>query len=154
MLSVRKAIESDLQRFFDWRNDPAVVAASFTPGKIAMRDHEPWFLRRLASEDCGMYVVEHDENPAAQVRFDIDGSSATVNYSLDAAFRGRGLATAIVNEAIAAFRAEHGEIEGIIAFVKPDNIASCKVFENLDFKADGFDGKMQANRYHIHLTGG
>ena len=154
MLSARKALESDLQRFFDWRNDPAVVAASFTQGEIAMQDHETWFLRKLASDDCGMYIVEHDSTPAAQVRFDIEGSSATINYSLDAAFRGRGLATAIVGEAITAFRAEFGDVETIIAFVKPDNIASCRVFEKLDFEFDGFDSKMQANRYHIDQAGG
>ena len=89
-----------------------------------------------------------------QVRFDIEGSSATINYSLDAAFRGRGLATAIVDTAIRTFREEFGDVETIIAFVKPDNVASCRVFEKLDFEADGFDGKMQANRYHIDLAGG
>ena len=154
MLSVRKATESDLQQFFDWRNDPAVVAASFSQGEIAMQDHRPWFLRKLASDDCGMYVVEHDSAPAAQVRFDIDGTDATINYSLDAAFRGRGLATAIVDKAIRRFREEFAEVETIVAFVKPDNIASCRVFEKLDFEADGFDGTMQANRYHIDLAGG
>ena len=151
MLSVRKALESDLQQFLDWRNDPAVVAASVTQGTIAMGDHEPWFLRKLASDDCSLYVVEHDSTPAGQVRFDIEGHSATINYSLDAAFRGLGLATASVNEAIKAFRAEHGEVTELVAYVKPDNPASCRVFEKLDFEMDGFDAKLQANRYHIDL---
>ena len=152
MLSVRKALESDLQLFFDWRNDPLVVAASFTPGKIEMRDHRPWFLQRLSSDDCNLYVVESDAIPAGQVRFDIDGPSATINYSLDSAFRGRGLARGVVSKAIAAFCAEHGEITTLVAFVKTDNVASCKVFERLNFEADGFDSKMQSNRYHIDLT--
>ena len=152
MLSVRKARETDVQQFLDWRNDPAVVAASFTPGQIAMRDHEPWFTQKLSSDDCELYVVEHDATPAGQVRFDIDGPRATINYSLDAAFRGRRLATASVSRAIAAFRAEHADVATLIAYVKTDNPASCRVFERLDFEEDGFDGKMQANRYHIDLT--
>lgn len=152
MLSVRKARESDLQQFLDWRNDPAVVAASFTPGTIAMADHAPWFLRKLASDDCCLYVFEHDATPAGQVRFDIDGQSATINYSLDAAFRGRGLATASVETAITAFRAEHGGITNLVAWVKPDNPASCRVFEKLGFELDGFDARLGANRYHIDLT--
>ena len=152
MLSVRKARERDMQQFLDWRNDPAVVAASFTPGEIAMSDHEPWFGRKLSSDDCSLYVVEYDSTPAGQVRFDIDGPRATINYSLDAAFRGRRLATASVSKAIAAFRAEHAEITTLIAYVKPDNPASCRVFARLNFEEDGFDGKMRANRYHIDLT--
>lgn len=153
MLSVRKARESDLKQFLDWRNDPAVVAASFTPGTIAMADHEPWFRRRLASEDCVLYVIEHDAAPAGQVRFDIEGRSATINYSLDAAFRGRGLATASVRTAIASFRAERGEVTTLVAYVKPDNPASCRVFEKLGFEPGGFDAKLGANRYHIDLAG-
>ena len=152
MLSVRKALESDLRLFFDWRNDPLVVAASFTPGKIEMRDHRAWYLRKLSSNDCSLYVVECDSVPAGQVRFDIDGASATINYSLDSVFRGRGLARGAVSKAIAAFRAKHDEVTMLVAFVKADNIASCKVFERLGFETDGFDSKMQANRYHRDLT--
>ena len=54
MLSIRQALESDLQQFFDWRNDPMVVAASFTPGKIEMQDHRSWYLRKLASDYCSL----------------------------------------------------------------------------------------------------
>ena len=151
MLSVRKARESDMQQFFDWRNDPAVVAASFTPGKIAMSDHEPWFMRKLSGDDCSLYVIEHDSTPAGQVRFDIEGSRATINYSLDEAFRGRQLATASVSTAIASFRAEHADVTTLIAYVKADNPASCRVFEKLNFEEAGFDRRMQANRYHIDL---
>lgn len=145
-------MEADLQQFLDWRNDPAVVSASFTQDEIAMRNHRPWFLQKLASDDCGMYVVLHDAIPAGQVRFDIDRPGATINYSLGAAFRGRGLATESVRLAIAAFLADHDEITTLVAFVKTDNIASCRVFEKLGFQADGFDHEMQANRYHIDLA--
>ena len=151
MLSVRKALESDLQQFFDWRNDPMVVAASFTPGKIDMRDHRSWYLQKLSSDFCSLYVVEYDSVAAGQVRFDIDGSIATINYSLGSDFRGRGLASGSVSKAIAAFRAAHADVQVIIAFVKADNIASCRVFEKLNFEADGFDTRVQANRYHIDL---
>ena len=152
MLSIRKALESDLQQFFDWRNDPMVVAASFTPGKIEMQDHRSWYLQKLASDYCSLYVVEHDSVPAGQVRFDIDGSSATINYSLGSDFRGRGLARDSVSKALAAFQADHADVPTVIAFVKPDNIASCKVFEKLNFEADGFDTTVQANRYHLDLN--
>jgi RimJ/RimL family protein N-acetyltransferase len=39
-----------------------------------------------------------------------------------------------------------------VAFVKPDNVASCRVFERLGFEFDGFDRQMQANRYRKPLA--
>ena len=81
----------------------------------------------------------------------MDGSRESFTSSLVAGFRGRQLATASVSKAIASFCAEHADITTLIAYVKVDNPASCRVFEKLNFEEDGFDRKMQANRYHIDL---
>ena len=152
MLRVRKARQSDSKRFLTWRNDPLVVASSFTKGVIKMQDHQRWYNQKLASDDCGLYVIEYETEPAGQVRFDIAGSEATINYSLDAAFRGRGLATRSMHRAIAIFFEQHEYVTALVAFVKPDNAASCRVFEKLNFELDSFDSKMQANRYRMHLA--
>ena len=152
MLTVRKARQPDLEQFHAWRNDPVVVASSFTQGEIDLQDHQHWFLNKLADADCGLYVVEFDEVAAGQVRFDIDGSVAKINYSLDAAFRGRGLATGSMTRAIATFCEEYGNVASLVAFVKPENVASCRVFEKLGFDLDGFDNDVQANRYRVDIA--
>jgi len=152
MLKVRQAGKSDTEQFLAWRNDPAVVASSFTEGRIEMADHQRWYLQKLASADCGLYVVESEARPAGQFRFDIDGTEATINYSLAAAFRGRGQATESMMRAIAAFHDDHAQVTSLVAFVKPDNVASCRVFEKLHFELDGFDKDLQANRYRIELA--
>jgi UDP-2,4-diacetamido-2,4,6-trideoxy-beta-L-altropyranose hydrolase len=152
MLRVRKALESDLMLFYHWRNDPLVVASSFSEGSVHLEDHQRWYRRQLSSGNCSLYVVEHESDPAGQVRFDITGSEAIINYSLDAAFRGRGLATGSLSQAIVDFREEHSDVTDLLAFVKPDNSASCRVFEKLHFACDGFDGKMQANQYRLQLS--
>jgi len=117
-----------------------------------MADHQRWYLQKLASADCGLYVVESEARPAGQFRFDIDGTEATINYSLAAAFRGRGQATESMMRAIAAFHDDHAQVTSLVAFVKPDNVASCRVFEKLHFELDGFDKDLQANRYRIELA--
>jgi RimJ/RimL family protein N-acetyltransferase len=152
MLTVRSAVESDSEQFLAWRNDPLVVASSFTEGRIEQADHQRWFLQKLANADCGLYVVESEAEPAGQFRFDIDGSEAMINYSLGAAFRGRGLATESMMRAITAFHNDHADVSHLVAFVKPDNVASCRIFEKLHFEHDGFDAKLQANRYRIDLA--
>ncbi len=152
MLKVRQAGSFDSEQFLAWRNDPVVVASSFTEGRIELADHQRWYLQKLASADCGLYVVENEAEPAGQFRFDIDGPEATINYSLAAAFRGRGLATESMMRAIAAFHDDHAQVTSLVAFVKPDNVASCRVFEKLHFELDGFDRDLQANRYCIDLA--
>jgi RimJ/RimL family protein N-acetyltransferase len=152
MLTVRQAVESDSEQFLAWRNDPLVVASSFTEGRIEQADHQRWFLQKLANADCGLYVVESEAEPAGQFRFDIDSSEAKINYSLGAAFRGRGLATESMMRAISAFHNDHAEVNHLVAFVKPDNVASCRIFEKLHFEHDGFDTDLQANRYRVDLA--
>ncbi len=141
-----------MEQILAWRNDPVVVANSFTEGKIEMADHERWYLHKLASADCGLYVVECEAGPAGQFRFDIDGPEATINFSLGAAFRGRGLATESMMRAIAAFHNDYAQVTSLVALTKPDNVASCRVFEKLHFELDGFDKDLQANRYRIDLA--
>jgi RimJ/RimL family protein N-acetyltransferase len=152
MLKVRQAGKSDMEQFLAWRNDPRVVASSFTEGRIELADHQRWYLQKLASPNCGLYVVESEAAPAGQFRFDIDGPEATINYSLATAFRGRGLATESMMRAIAAFHNDHAEVHHLVGFVKPDNVASCRVFEKLCFELDGFDAELQANRFRIDLA--
>jgi UDP-2,4-diacetamido-2,4,6-trideoxy-beta-L-altropyranose hydrolase len=151
MLTVRKAQRSDSNQFFTWRNDPRVVDSSFTNNEIEILDHERWYDQKLVSDDCELYVVEYENEPAGQVRFDIVGSEATINYSLDAAFRGRRLAAQSMNRAIAAFSKEHKDVASLVALVKQDNIASRRVFEKLNFVFDGIADEPQANRYHLSL---
>ena len=151
-MKVRQAGKFDTEQFLAWRNDPLVVASSFTEGRIEMADHQRWYLQKLANANCGLYVVESEAEPVGQFRFDIDGPEATINYSLAAAFRGRGLATESMMRAIAAFHNDHAEVNHLVGFVKPDNVASCRVFEKLYFELDGFDKDLQANRYRIDLA--
>ena len=152
MLTVRQAVKSDSEQFLAWRNDPLVIASSFTEGRIEQADHQRWFLQKLANANCGLYVVESEAEPAGQFRFDIDGPEAMINYSLGAAFRGRGLATESMMRAITAFHNDHADVNYLVAFVKPDNVASYRIFEKLHFQLDGFDTDLQANRYRVDLA--
>jgi len=86
--------------------------------------------------------VLYGELDAAQVRFDRTQDVARISYSVDANFRGKGLATALLGNAIERFTIENPEIQTLIAQVKATNKASTRVFEKLNFQVkSAIDGQ-------------
>ena len=152
MLSLRKAEATDLMLYFEWRNEPAVIANSLSHNAVTLRDHRRWFQRKVNDSMACLYVIEVDSVPAGQIRFELAGTQATVHYSLDAGFRGRGLATPSMRRALLALRLEKSDLSDVVAEVKPANIASSRVFERLGFARDRYDEELQANCYRLRLT--
>ncbi len=133
MISTRPATLADARLFFDWRNDKLVAAQSFNPDPIPFDQHKNWFAAKLAHPDATLYVFLSQNRNAGQVRFDKDNDSALISYSLDAAFRGQGLAAPLLQCAIEKFCSENPMVRTLIAKVKQDNAASNRVFEKLGF---------------------
>jgi RimJ/RimL family protein N-acetyltransferase len=133
MISARPATPADARLFFDWRNDKLVAAQSFSSDPIEFDQHKNWFESKLADPDSHLYVFQSDDRDAGQVRFDQDNDSALISYSLDAGFRGKGLATPLLQCAIDTFCRENPVVRTLIAKVKKDNTASNRVFEKLEF---------------------
>jgi len=151
MLTLRKAMSSDMLRFLDWRNDSAVIASSLSSSGVEQKKHQRWFQRKLADPNSYLYVLEHATLPAGQIRFELDGTAATVHYSLAADYRGRGLATPAMICALNTLRAECPSIVTVLAAVQRGNTASCRVFEKLGFELVLFDEQIRANRYRLCL---
>jgi RimJ/RimL family protein N-acetyltransferase len=70
------------------------------------------------------------------VRFDIEGREATISISLDPAQRGKSLGTLLIWAACRKLVRE-SNVERIIAFIKPDNVASVRAFEKAGFVKAG-----------------
>ncbi len=67
------------------------------------------------------------------MRFEHEAGAWTIGYSLDAAFRGSGLARPLLAGAIARLNGRAGPA-ALEAWVKPDNAASLKTFRGLGFQ--------------------
>lgn len=134
-LVIRKVTAEDSSRIFAWANEQAVRQHSLNQAEIKPEEHEAWFTRKITAPDARMYIVELEGKPAGQIRFDIDiiNSQASIGYSVDAAYRGRGLGTAVVRLGIAALHASRPDINEIKAIVKITNQPSMLVFEQLNF---------------------
>ncbi|RMA65987.1 UDP-2,4-diacetamido-2,4,6-trideoxy-beta-L-altropyranose hydrolase [Ulvibacter antarcticus] len=126
-VSLRPANEKDMLLLFDWANDPDVRKNAFNSEKIELENHKKWYSNKIKDANTKILILEKDELPLGQIRFDKTDDNWTIDYSIDAKYRGLGLGGRIIELGI-----EHLK-EDVKAIVKVDNIGSCKVFENLGF---------------------
>ncbi|GAB3824516.1 UDP-2,4-diacetamido-2,4,6-trideoxy-beta-L-altropyranose hydrolase [Hymenobacter jeollabukensis] len=140
-LTIRRATADDARLYFDWANDPAVRRNAVHTEPIEWEGHVGWFGRRLADSAAYLYVLEQDGTPVGQVRIEFDGehvaASGIIDYSVDAAWRGRGLGTAILHRALQQLRQDRAGDWTVVGQVKPQNEASARVFERLGFRRWG-----------------
>ena len=55
-----------------------------------MAEHEQWFRSKLEDGRSRLFVLEAEILAVGQIRFDIEGGEARIDYSVDVQFRGRG----------------------------------------------------------------
>lgn len=132
-LEERHATIDDCLLYYNWANDPSTRMQSYNTEPIPFESHKKWFENRITLENCIFYVIEMKGIPIGQIRFDIKNKVATISYSLDKEYRGKGLGQLLLKKGLEVFKKENGNSYKIIGFVKEQNIASCKAFRNLDF---------------------
>ena len=136
-LNLRATGEGDLDLLFRWANTPRVRASAFCPEPIAMGTHREWFVEKMASPDCDMFIGElADGTPFGQVRFDMEAGRAEVDVSVDENFQGCGLGGRLISLGVDAMRAKHGPC-AISALVKESNPASIRSFLRAGFQRVG-----------------
>jgi UDP-2,4-diacetamido-2,4,6-trideoxy-beta-L-altropyranose hydrolase len=130
-LTLRPARDADLLTFFSWANDPEVRRQSLSPDAIPLEGHRKWFLAKLASRQSHLFVLMAGALPVGQIRFDIEGADARIDYSVDRLFRGRGWGQRIV---LMGMQALSSSVKAtFLAEVKVENPASAAVFSKLGF---------------------
>ena len=136
-LRLRPANLKDEQLLLDWSNEPLTRRNAFNPQPIAASTHAGWLRDRLDKPDTCVFLIAQARNGMAvgNIRFERDAACEPwwLSYSLDAAFRGLGLARVLVQQGMQQL-GHHTAQTGIVrAFVKTDNRASLKTFVALSF---------------------
>jgi UDP-2,4-diacetamido-2,4,6-trideoxy-beta-L-altropyranose hydrolase len=131
-LVVRLARPKDCVEFFNWVNDYAVREQSLTTSTIQWEDHKRWFDEKVSSASCEIYVLEASGLPVGQVRFDLIGDCAEIDYSLDKITRGRGWSSTLLKKSIEAYRLRQSK--PLRAVVKNSNLPSRKALLKVGFQ--------------------
>jgi RimJ/RimL family protein N-acetyltransferase len=81
-IELRTATVADSDDLFNWRNDPAVRAASRIPDIIDRNTHQSWVVSSLTSIDRILLIGDCDGSPVGVVRFDLSGIEAEISIYL------------------------------------------------------------------------
>lgn len=133
-VEISPVTQDDLLSIFNLSNLDSVRAASFNTGKIDLSGHQKWFAEKMADPNTVMVKAVLGEDFAGQARLSMEGAIAVIGVSVDEKFRGRGIASKLLQAAIE--EAGRRGIEVIEAFIKPENLASIKLFEKAGFVLD------------------
>jgi UDP-2,4-diacetamido-2,4,6-trideoxy-beta-L-altropyranose hydrolase len=131
-LRLRKCQRSDLYTLFSWANDRSVRENSISTSSIDLDGHTRWFSEKISNPTTFMFVLESKGLPVGQIRFEVDGTTALINYSLDPLVRGRGWGRFLVDEGIRVLR-ELVPVQTLRARVRVSNPASLRIFSGLNF---------------------
>lgn len=129
-LYLRKAEWKDVDLLFEWANDSEVRSNSFNTDNIEYDDHKYWFEKCMLDKNIDIYVCNLDVDYVGQVRLNYNGESAVISYSIDKKYRGRGLGDRLIKSIESNVKSTHPEISTLIGYVKIDNLASQRIFEN------------------------
>jgi RimJ/RimL family protein N-acetyltransferase len=137
LLRARPAVFQDAPSLFQWVNDPLTRQMSFYSEPIPWENHLQWLEKVLATPQRSLLIVEIWQNErwvaAGQVRFDEDG---TVSIGLAPELRGKRLALPVLQTAVAFYYTCHPQKQ-LVAYIKPDNTPSQKIFTQAGFALAG-----------------
>jgi RimJ/RimL family protein N-acetyltransferase len=127
--TIRKARLADMERVFLLSNDAAVRQQSIHPQTITLEQHVQWFTRKINDPDY-VFLVVYDQQKQfiGQVRYEVKNKSAVITISINRDFRGKGLAVPLLKATAARVFKLKPDLTEIIAYIKPDNVASSRSF--------------------------
>jgi UDP-2,4-diacetamido-2,4,6-trideoxy-beta-L-altropyranose hydrolase len=136
--NLRLAITEDNDTTYGWANQEATRKYAFNKDYIPFENHTNWFLSKLASAHCLYFILTEGEKPIGSIRFDLNGSIATISYLLDPITHGKGLGTILMKKGLEMFEKliDSNEIKIIQGYVLMENIPSVKLFERFGFKLE------------------
>lgn len=131
---LRKADKNDMDLLFQWANDRTVRNNSFSTKQIQYEEHKQWYQNLLNRTDCIQYIYMQELEAIGQVRLTINGSVAEISYSICEEKRCMGYGKTILRLLYKQVKEDFPQIKKLIAKVKPENIASRKVFTEVGYR--------------------
>lgn len=136
MINLKPAKISDCRFWWKIRNEKTVRETSFETKPITYSTHKKWFEEKLKDQNSKLFIILSDGKKAGQLRLEKKNSQVELSLALIPAVRGKGIGTSAiilgVKKAISEFGAKK-----ILAYTRPENLASVKAFGKAGFKNKG-----------------
>lgn len=169
-ITVVSASESHSKDIWAWRNDPLTRSNSRNTELVPWESHKKWFSNYLVTRRSQMYIcIDDSGHKLCMVRFDklVDNDKNCeyeISINLNPKYRGQRLSSTLVDLAICHFvKQKDGQVTGILAEIKPSNIASIKCFGRASFEQlrsevnseednKKVNGQEKCNRYYRRIS--
>ena len=136
-LSVRMATLADSDFILHLANDEDVRKNALASNKIEDCEHAQWFKRKLEQiEYVPFFIIYYQQQLVGYVRFDKgnDEGAAIVTIAISPEWRNKKVGTAVLTKCC---RLLAGRYSTVISYVKPNNVASQKMFLRTGFTLSG-----------------
>lgn len=150
---LRQARPPDCEMLWKWASDPVTRANSFSSNPIPWEDHRNWYAARLGDTACLLFIAcDAVDRAVGYIRFDVAGGEATISICVAPEHRGAGLGRVMIVIAAGKLLKE-GRVRCIHAYIRPENLASIKVFAGAGFEEAGTAQVKGVPALHFLLMG-
>lgn len=136
-LWLRKATWEDMDLLYQWANDAEVRKNAFHMEKIPYEDHKKWFGKVMEDERIYQYILCDDDVFIGQIRLNVEGDTAWIDYSICSDKRGLGYGStmlSLMEQQLAVDKISYSYIAKLAGQVKYRNAASAKAFEKCGYE--------------------
>ncbi len=130
----RKIVKNDLLLTFDWATNNKLRQYSFNRTEIDFETHKNWFYKTLTDNNVHYYIYTLNKMPMGLFRINkMDNQTGLISFLVNPKYHGNGIGYKMVSEGIDLIRKIDKELKTLKAEVLNENIASLKIFQNLNF---------------------
>jgi UDP-4-amino-4,6-dideoxy-N-acetyl-beta-L-altrosamine N-acetyltransferase len=131
-IELRKVTAEDILKIYEWRNHPQVRRWMLNDKEISWEEHEKFWEHMLNKEEPAFIIIFNNVDCGVIRLTKINEETAEIDIFISPEFQGRGIGSEVIKKIVNMCR-DLG-IKKLIARVKPNNVASIKMFERNDFK--------------------
>ncbi|MBI2075736.1 MAG: GNAT family N-acetyltransferase [Candidatus Aenigmarchaeota archaeon] len=132
-MKLRRVRKGDIKDIFMWRNSPEIRSAMFVSELITWESHVSFWNKRFSDKKNLSFIIEFKDEAVGVVRLDKRGNFHEIDIFVKPEAHGKGVGTEAIKYVID--KAKTYRIKKLVAKVRPENIASKKMFEKNNFKA-------------------
>lgn len=147
-LYLKKASSADVDLLYKWANDSEVRKNAFHTEPIPYENHVKWFAKMMVDASVYQYILYQGEIPIGQIRLNVEGNEALIDYSISAENRGKGFGSQLlrlVKELVVTDKISN--VIKLTGQVKYENLASARAFEKCGFTKREMTDYIQYEQY-------